>query len=328
MKLLIPGGAGYIGSHMVRYAQEHGHEVVVLDDFSTGHEWAVKGCEILRVNLLDRDKLSQLLKGRDFDGVIHFAAKSLVGESVKKPDLYYRNNVVGTLNLVNEMLENDVNNLVFSSTAAIFGNPVTDKIAEDHPKNPINPYGQSKLMVENILQDTCNAYDFNATCLRYFNAAGAHESCELGEDHDPETHLIPNIFKSATSTEVELQIFGDDYPSADGTCVRDYVHVTDLAQAHLLSLHHIKSMGKGFSEFNLGNGNGFSVMEVLSCCADIVGRDIPFSVGARRPGDPTFLISDSDKAAKDLGWSPEYSSLESIISSAWMWHKNARAIVE
>ncbi len=322
MKLLIPGGAGYIGSHMVRYAQEHGHEVVVLDDFSTGHDWAIKECEILRVDLLDRDRLSQLLKGRDFDGVIHFAAKSLVCESVKKPDLYYRNNVVGTLNLVNEMLKNDLNNLVFSSTAAIFGNPLTDKIAEDHPKNPINPYGQSKLMVENILQDTCKAYDFNATCLRYFNAAGAHESCEIGEDHDPETHLIPNILKSVISAEAGLQIFGNDYPSADGTCVRDYVHVIDLAQAHLLSLHHMESIGKGFLEFNLGNGNGFSVMEVLNSCSEIVGRDIPFFVSARRPGDPAILISDSHKAVKDLGWSPEYSSLESIISSAWMWHKN------
>ena len=208
MKLLIPGGAGYIGSHMVRYAQEHGHEVVVLDDFSTGHEWAVKDCEILRVNLLDHDKLAQLLKDRDFDGVIHFAAKSLVGESVKKPALYYRNNVIGTLNLVNEMLNNDINNLVFSSTAAIFGNPVTYKIAEDHPKNPINPYGQSKLMVENMLQDICSANDFNATCLRYFNAAGAHESGEIGEAHDPETHLIPNVLKAALSNESNLKVFG------------------------------------------------------------------------------------------------------------------------
>ena len=223
MKLLIPGGAGYIGSHMVRYAQEHGHDVVVLDDFSAGNDWAIKDCEILRVNLLDQDNLSQLLKGRYFDGVIHFAAKSLVRESVKKPELYYRNNVVGTLNLVNEMLQNDVNNLVFSSTAAIFGNPVTDKIAEDHPKNPINPYGQSKLMVESMLRDICSAHDFSATCLRYFNAAGAHESGEIGEAHEPETHLIPNVLKAAISNESNLKVFGDDYPTPDGTCVRDYV---------------------------------------------------------------------------------------------------------
>ena len=321
MKLLIPGGAGYIGSHMVRYAQEHGHEVVVLDDFSTGHEWAVKDCEILRVNLLDADKLASFLKKRSFDGVIHFAAKSLVSESVKTPELYYLNNFVGSLNLVNEMLKNDINNLVFSSTAAIFGNPLTGKISEDHPKNPINPYGQSKLMVENMIRDICKAHDFNAICLRYFNAAGAHESCEIGEDHDPETHLIPNILKSITSTDAVLKIFGDDYPSEDGTCVRDYVHVTDLAQAHLLSLNLMKSRKKGFSEFNLGNGNGFSVMSVLNACVDVVGREIPFSVGARRSGDPAFLIADSEKAIKGLKWSPEYSSLKSIIASAWVWHK-------
>ena len=321
MKLLIPGGAGYIGSHMVRYAQEHGHEVVVLDDFSTGHEWAVKDCEILRVNLLDQDKLSQLLKGRYFDGVIHFAAKSLVGESVTKPDLYYRNNVVGTLNLVNEMLKNDVKNLVFSSTAAIFGNPVTDKIAEDHPKNPINPYGQSKLMVENILQDICLANDFNATCLRYFNAAGAHELGEIGEAHDPETHLIPNVLKAALSNESNLKVFGDDYPTPDGTCVRDYVHVTDLAQAHLLGLEHMQN-NKGFSAFNLGNGDGFSVLEVIGSCECAVKKTIPYDLDMRRAGDPPILVADSSAAICELTWEPKFTDLNVIIQSAWEWHKS------
>ena len=321
MKLLIPGGAGYIGSHMVRYAQEHGHEVVVLDDFSTGHEWAVKDCEILRVNLLNQDKLSQLLKGRHFDGVIHFAAKSLVGESVKKPDLYYRNNVVGTLNLVNEMLNNDVNNLVFSSTAAIFGNPVTDKIAEDHPKNPINPYGQSKLMVENILQDICSANDFNVTCLRYFNAAGAHESGEIGEAHDPETHLIPNVLKAALLNESNLKVFGDDYATPDGTCVRDYVHVTDLAQAHLLALKHMQKE-KGFSVFNLGNGNGFSVLDVIMGCQLISNVEIAYQMDLSRDGDPAILVADSTKANSILGWKAKYSSLPLIVASSWKWHKN------
>ena len=319
MKLLIPGGAGYIGSHMVRYAQEHGYDIVVLDDFSTGHEWAVKDCEILRVNLLDQDKLSQLLKGRYFDGVIHFAAKSLVGESVKKPELYYRNNVVGTLNLVNEMLNNDINNLVFSSTAAIFGNPVTDKIAEDHPKNPVNPYGQSKLMVENMLEDICSANDFNATCLRYFNAAGAHESGEIGESHDPETHLIPNVIKAALSNESSLKVFGDDYSSPDGTCVRDYVHVTDLAQAHSLCLKHMKK-NKGFSAFNLGNGNGYSVLDVVKSCERILGNSIQYELCRRRTGDPVALVSESLKAKLDLGWKPAFSNLEGIINSAWRWH--------
>lgn len=321
MKLLIPGGAGYIGSHMVRYAQEYGHEVVVLDDFSTGHEWAVKDCEILRVNLLDQDKLSRLLKGRHFDGVIHFAAKSLVGESVKKPDLYYRNNVVGTLNLVNEMLNNDVNNLVFSSTAAIFGNPVTDKIAEDHPKNPINPYGQSKLMVENMLQDICFANDFNATCLRYFNAAGAHESGEIGEAHDPETHLIPNVLKAAISNESNLKVFGDDYPTSDGTCVRDYVHVTDLAQAHLLGLEYMQK-NKGFSAFNMGNGNGFSVIDVILSCEELVNKKIQYEIFKRREGDPASLVCDYNNAISKLFWKPNFTSLNDIISSACKWHHN------
>ena len=319
MKLLIPGGAGYIGSHMVKYAQKHGHEVVVLDDFSTGHEWAVKDCEVLRVNLLDQDKLAQSLKGRYFDGVIHFAAKSLVGESVKKPDLYYRNNVLGTLNLVNEMLENGIKNLVFSSTAAIFGNPVTDKIDEDHPKTPINPYGKSKLMVENILRDICSAYDFNATCFRYFNAAGAYESGEIGEAHDPETHLIPNILKSALSGSNELKVFSDDYGTHDGTCVRDYVHVTDLAQAHLLGLAYMKE-DKGFSAFNLGNGNGFSVLDVIKSCERVLGNPIRYKMDLRRLGDPAVLVADSLKATHNLGWKPEFSDLDEIIKSAWHWH--------
>ncbi len=319
MKLLIPGAAGYIGSHMVKYAQKHGHEVVVLDDFSTGHEWAVKDCEVLRVNLLDQDKLAQSLKGRYFDGVIHFAAKSLVGESVKKPDLYYRNNVLGTLNLVNEMLENGIKNLVFSSTAAIFGNPVTDKIDEDHPKTPINPYGQSKLMVENMLRDICSAYDFNATCFRYFNAAGAYESGEIGEAHDPETHLIPNILKSALSGSNELKVFSDDYGTHDGTCVRDYVHVTDLAQAHLLGLAYMKE-DKGFSAFNLGNGNGFSVLDVIKSCERVLGNPIRYKMDLRRLGDPAVLVADSLKATHNLGWKPEFSDLDEIIKSAWHWH--------
>ena len=321
MKLLIPGGAGYIGSHLVKYAQEHGHEVVVLDDFSTGHEWAVKDCEILRVNLLDQDKLSQVLKGRYFDGVIHFAAKSLVGESVKKPDLYYRNNVVGTLNLVNEMLGNDLHNLVFSSTAAIFGNPVTDKIAEDHPKNPINPYGQSKLMVENMLRDICSAHDFSATCLRYFNAAGAHESGEIGEAHDPETHLIPNVLKAALSKKSNLKVFGDDYPTPDGTCVRDYVHVTDLAQAHLLALEYMQK-SKGFSVFNLGNGGGFSVLDVLSSCERVLGKSIDYEVVGGRLGDPASLVADSYQASTALFWKPNFGNLNRIVETAWKWHSN------
>ena len=321
MRLLIPGGAGYIGSHMVKYAQEHGHEVVVLDDFSTGHEWAIKDCEILRVNLLDQDKLAQLLKGRRFDGVIHFAAKSIVGESLQKPDLYYRNNVVGTLNLVNEMMNNDIHNLVFSSTAAIFGNPVTEKIAEDHPKNPINPYGQSKLMVENMLRDISAIYDINATCFRYFNAAGADPSGAIGEAHNPETHLIPNILKSTISGGGSLKVFGDDYETHDGTCVRDYVHVTDLAQAHLLGLEYMKD-NRGFSAFNLGNGSGFSVLDIVESCERVVKKTIPYALDSRRVGDPARLVADSSAAIQKMRWKPKFSEIDQIIESAYKWHKS------
>ena len=231
MKLLITGGGGYIGSHMVRHAQNRGIEVVVLDNFSTGYKWAIRDCEVLQVNLIDWEKLSAILKGRRFDGIIHFAAKSLVSESVIQPDIYFRNNILGTLNLINTMLQNGNQNLVFSSTAAIFGNPLTPTINEAHPKNPINPYGRSKLMVEEIMQDICSAYQLNVCCLRYFNAAGADKSGQIGEAHDPETHLIPNILNSILSQSEKVKVFGDDYETNDGTCIRDYVHVDDLAQA-------------------------------------------------------------------------------------------------
>ena len=320
MKLLIPGGAGYVGSHMAKYAQNQGHDVVVMDDFSTGHEWAVRDYEVLRVNLLDQEMLARSLKGRQFDGVIHFAGKSLVSESVKKPDLYYRNNVVGTLNLVHELLRNDINDLVFSSTAAIFGNPVTNSIAEEHSKLPINPYGQSKLMAENILRDICSAYSFNATCLRYFNAAGADQSETIGETHEPETHLIPNILKSVLPDGNKLKVFGTDYDTYDGTCVRDYVHVTDLAQAHLLALEHMNN-NSGFSAYNLGNGKGFSVADVIKACEKVTGTCIQFAIEGRRTGDPAVLVADSQLAFNQLGWRPQYDSLDAIVRSAWRWHQ-------
>lgn len=321
MKLLIPGGAGYIGSHMVKYAQEKNHEVVVLDNFSTGHEWAIKDCEVLKVNLLDEERLQSLLRGRSFDGVIHFAAKSLVAESAIKPDLYYRNNVVGTLNLVNEMIRNNIENLVFSSTAAIFGNPVFEKISENHPKRPINPYGKSKLMVEDMLSDISISEQINITSLRYFNAAGADLSGNIGEAHDPETHLIPNILNAAHGERGKrLSVFGNKYDTNDGTCIRDYVHVTDLAQAHLLGL--IKTKGnQGLTCYNLGNGEGFSVLDVIKSCEKVLGKTIEYDVCDKRDGDPAVLVSDSTKAIQSLGWKPEFNSLELIVSSAWQWHQ-------
>jgi UDP-glucose 4-epimerase len=306
---------------LVKYVQDRGHEVVVLDDFSTGYDWAVRDCEVLKVNLLDRGKLGKLLAGLRFDGVIHFAAKSLVGESVLKPEEYYRNNVVGTLNLVSEMLKNNVSNLVFSSTAAIFSNPTTEILTENHPKNPINPYGKSKLMVETMLSDICAVNDFNAVCFRYFNAAGADESGIIGEAHDPETHPIPNILKSVSSGRSALKVFGNDYDTPDGTCKRDYVNVNDLAQAHFLGLKYLVTQ-PGFSTFNLGNGNGFSVLEVIESCQQVTDAKVKYSIETLREGDPASLVSDSALARDVLGWQPEFGALDAIVESAWKWHKN------
>ena len=320
MKLLIPGGAGYIGSHMVRLAQDEGYDVVVLDDFSTGHKSAIKDCEILEVNLLNNEKLEKLLKGRYFDGVIHFAAKSLVGESIKNPNLYYRNNFVGSANLINALIKNDINNIVFSSTAAIFGRPNYKKISEDHQKAPINPYGRSKLMVETMLEDICSVHDFNAVSLRYFNAAGAHESAEIGEQHEPETHLIPKILKSIISNEKIVTVYGNDYSTPDGTCIRDYIHVMDLVNSHILALNYLQNT-KGFSAFNLGNGNGFSVFEIIKGCEKVADTKISYEIGSRRSGDPAVLVADNNLALRSLKWNPKITNIEDIIKSAWLWHK-------
>ena len=321
MRLLIVGGAGYIGSHMVKYAQDFNNEVVVLDDFSTGHKWSINNCEILNVNLLDSENLSKVIKNNKFDGVIHFAAKSLVSESINNPMHYYKNNVSGTINLVNEMIKNDIENIVFSSTAAIFGNPHTKTISEDHPKNPINTYGKTKLIVENFLNDITKRIGLNAICFRYFNAAGADDSGKIGELHNPETHLIPNVLFSALDKNKELYVYGNDYDTPDGTCIRDYVHVTDLSQAHLLGLKHIQKT-KVFSAFNLGNGNGFSVLDVIKSCERVSQKEIGFKFLDRRRGDPDRLVANSNAAKELIGWDPMFTSLDDIVSSAYKWHKN------
>ena len=324
MKILVTGGAGYIGSQMVKILLDRGHDVTVLDDLSTGHAWAVSDCELLQVNLLEENKLSRVFRGRKFDGVIHFAAKSLVSESVQKPDIYYRNNVVGTLNLIHSMLAHDVDKIVFSSTAAIFGNPTTPKISEEHAKHPVNPYGRSKLMIENMLEDMAFAYGLNAVCFRYFNAAGADASASIGEAHEPETHLIPNVLRSLLKGEADMKVFGVDYDTLDGTCVRDYIHVNDLADAHLLGFDLLKST-PGFHTYNLGNGNGFSVMDVIRACETVTGKKVRYTVEGRRQGDPAVLVADSTKARTHLNWVPEFVNLEQIIETAWRWHKNYHA---
>jgi len=322
-KILVCGGAGYIGSHMVRLLVDRGFDVVVLDDLSTGHAEALAGVELFKADIRDCSALDALFTKCRFDAVMHFCAKSLVGESVMKPLEYYDNNVAGTISLLQAMQRHGVEKLVFSSTAAIFGEPVSEFIDESHPRVPVNPYGRSKLMVEQILADACAASDLAAVSLRYFNAAGASIGGGIGESHDPETHLIPNVLKAAAGNGQRLKVFGDDYPTRDGTCIRDYIHVDDLARAHLAALAF---MGRedGFHAFNLGNGQGFSVLEVIQAAGRVVGSAVPYDVAERRPGDPAVLVASSALAADKLGWRPEITELEEIIGSAWAWHREQK----
>jgi len=308
---------------MVRALVNAGHQVSVFDNLSTGYEWSIpKGVFLLQADLLNEGALESFLGSQPFDAVMHFSAKSLVGESVEQPDEYYLNNVVGTLNLLRAMRKANIDKFVFSSTAATFGDPVSEFIGEDHPQNPINPYGKTKLMVEQILQDYASAYGLNSVSLRYFNAAGADPSGEIGEAHDPETHLIPNILRSTLSAlpTNQLKIFGNDYPTPDGTCVRDYIHVNDLADAHLKAIHYMEE-NPGSHAFNLGNGSGFSVLEVLAAAEAVVGHEIPYEMASRREGDPAVLVSNSTLANEELNWTPQYQDIKSIIETAWAWHQ-------
>jgi UDP-glucose 4-epimerase len=309
---------------MVRYLMENHHEVVVYDDLSTGHREAVAE-DILFVagDIGDGASLSRLFEAHRFDAVIHFCARSLVGESVGKPYLYYRNNVASTLVLLQEMRRAGVERLVFSSTAAVFGHPRTDLIDETHSTEPINPYGRSKLMVERILVDAAHAYGVRSVALRYFNAAGADPSFPIGEAHDPETHLIPNVLKAVLGQGAGLKVFGDDYETRDGTCVRDYVHVNDLASAHLLAVDYLAEHEGAFT-FNLGNGEGFSVREVIAAAERVTGREVPHEFAPRRPGDPATLVASSTRAREWLGWQPRFNRLDDILASAWRWHLRPR----
>lgn len=319
MKFLVCGGAGYIGSHMVRYLLRQGHEVVVYDDLSTGHRESVPAEGLVIGDIGDGTALGQLFAQHRFDAVMHFCALSLVGESVSKPYLYYTNNVARTLVLLEAMRTAGVDRLVFSSTAAVFGNPQTPLITEEHPTKPINPYGQSKLMVEKILGDAANAYGLRSVALRYFNAAGADPSGEIGEAHSPETHLIPNVLRSLLGQGPELKVFGSDYATRDGTCVRDYVHVNDLASAHLKAVEFMLDH-EGAHIFNLGNGEGFSVREVIAAAERVTGQEVSYDMVARRPGDPPTLVASGERARELLGWQPEFSRLDDILASAWDWH--------
>jgi UDP-glucose 4-epimerase len=320
MRILVIGGAGYVGSHTVKLLRETGHEVWVYDNLSRGHAQAVPSGTLIVGELSDRKHLQQVLTDYRIESVMHFAAFALVGESVSDPAIYYQNNVTATLELLEAMRASGVWRIVFSSTTATYGQPDKIPIAESTPQFPINPYGFTKLVIEHALADYAHAYGFGVAALRYFNAAGASPDGEIGEDHDPESHLIPIILQTALGQRKQIGIFGNDYPTPDGTCIRDYIHVADLADAHLRSLQLLES-GSNL-QLNLGTGRGHSVLEVIEACRRITGHPIPVDIQPRRPGDPPRLIADSRLAQKVLGWIPKYQSIESIVQTAWNWHRS------
>ncbi|MBU9723315.1 MULTISPECIES: UDP-glucose 4-epimerase GalE [Bacillaceae] len=320
MSVLVCGGAGYIGSHAVYELLQRGEDVVVVDNLQTGHISAVsKGAKFYQGNIRDKNFLDLVFQENKIDSVIHFAAESLVGVSVEEPLQYYNNNVYGTLCLLETMEKYRVKRIVFSSTAATYGEPARIPIVEAAPTVPTNPYGETKLAIERMLKWCDEAYGIRSISLRYFNVAGAHPTGHIGEDHKPETHLIPLVLQVALGQREKIMIFGDDYPTQDGTCIRDYIHVNDLIDAHLLALEKLRE-GSGSNIYNLGNGNGFSVKEVVETARMVTGHDIPDDVAPRRAGDPAVLVASSEKAVQELGWKPNNPALEQIIESAWRWH--------
>ncbi|GAA0381855.1 UDP-glucose 4-epimerase GalE [Paenibacillus motobuensis] len=321
MAILVTGGAGYIGSHTVAELLEQGKEVVVIDNLQTGHKDALLGGKLYEGDLRDKELLKRLFTENEIEAVIHFAANSLVGESMKDPVKYFDNNVYGTLCLLEAMDKANVRKIVFSSTAATYGEPEKVPIEESDPTHPTNVYGETKLTMERMMAWFDQVLDIKYVALRYFNAAGAHVSGKIGEDHDPETHLVPLILQAALGQRDSIKIFGDDYNTPDGTCIRDYIHVSDLADAHLRAVEYL--LGGGNSDvFNLGSGQGFSVKEMIEAVREVTGRDFPVQVTPRRAGDPAVLVASSDKARSVLGWKPSRDNLQDIIGSAWGWHCN------
>jgi UDP-glucose 4-epimerase len=320
MRILVTGGAGYIGSHAVRHFLEHGHDVWVYDNLVFGHEAAVPADRLVVADLAERERLTAVLRGKRIEAVVHFAAFAYVGESVQQPLKYYRNNAALTLELLEAMRATDVNLIVFSSTCATYGIPEKVPITEDTPQQPINPYGRTKLIIEWALADAAAAYGLGYAALRYFNAAGAHPSGEIGEDHNPETHLIPLVLQTALGQRPSVQVFGTNYPTPDGTCIRDYIHVDDLASAHLAALTKLQP-GQGL-RLNLGTGRGYSVREVIDTCSRVAGIPIATTEVARRPGDPPALVAAADQARQLLDWQPRYRDLGEIVETAWKWHRS------
>ena len=319
-RVLVTGGAGYIGSHACKQIAAKGHVPISVDNLSTGFNWAVKWGDLERCDIRDTERLSDIFSRHNPDAVMHFAAHCYVNESVKNPEKYYNNNVIGTLSLLEVMRQHDVKTLIFSSSSVTYGEASSKPIKEAHTQNPINPYGVTKYLGERMISDYGVAHNLRFVCLRYFNAAGADADAEIGEAHNPETHLIPLILDCAAGRRGEVSIFGTDYQTPDGTCIRDYIHVSDIADAHLLAMDHLFS-GEESLFLNLGNGNGYSVREVIDCSKKVTGHDINVSEGPRRAGDPSQLVSDSRKAKKLLGWHPKRYRLETIIEDAWRWHQ-------
>jgi UDP-glucose-4-epimerase GalE len=320
-EILVVGGAGYIGSHMCKYLHKNGMNPVVLDNLSYGHRQAVQWGPFYEGEMADAALLKKIFSEHKIEAVMHFAAFCYVGESMQLPLKYYQNNIAATLTLLTEMVEHNILNFIFSSTCATYGEPEQLPLREDFPQNPINPYGRSKLMMEQILGDLDHAHNMKSVCLRYFNAAGADSEGEIGEDHDPETHLIPLVLQTALGQREKLTIFGSDYPTQDGTCIRDYIHIEDLAQAHHLSLLHLLAGGPS-KKYNLGNGNGYSILDVIKTAEAVTKKMIPHSYAERRPGDPAALVGSAELIIQELGWKPQFNSLESILKTAWNWHSN------
>jgi len=317
--VLVTGGAGYIGSHAAKALQRAGYHVVVFDNFIAGHRGSVKFGELVEGDITDTGAVREALRRHSISAVMHFAAFLDVGESVREPAKYYRNNVGGALSVLEAMASESVRDFVFSSTCATYGEPMKTPIDETHPQRPINSYGESKLAVERALPHFATAYGMRYVALRYFNASGADPDGEIGEDHSPEIHLIPRAIEAATGGR-GLQVFGDDYPTPDGTCLRDYVHVTDLADAHVKALESISAGGTS-DAYNLGTGQPHSVREVIDTVARVTGRDVPWTLAPRRPGDPAALYAAADKARRELGWTPALGSLDAIVRTAWDWHR-------
>jgi UDP-glucose 4-epimerase len=326
MRILVVGGAGYIGSHMTRLLLDEGHEAIVIDNLSSGHRDAVPVKAFIKADLGQRVLLDTILSGRRFDGVMHFASSIEVGESVSNPSKYYANNVANTLGLLDAMLKRGLTRLIFSSSAAIFGEPRYLPIDEIHPRAAVNPYGRTKWMVEQILADYERAYGLRHISLRYFNAAGAHPSGTLGERHHPESHLIPLVLQAAAGRLERVRVFGSDYDTPDGTCVRDYIHIMDLCRAHLLAMEYLVDGGRSRA-YNLGNGNGFTVRQVIETARQVTANPIPVEECARREGDPARLVADSTLARRELGWRPQFPELETIVDHAWAFEcaRHARA---